>query len=149
MKSVMLILVAAAAALAPAQTLLVLNKEGTLAIVDPASKKILGTVRVGEQPHEVEVSNDGKLAFVTNYGSGPAPGNTLSVIDIAARKELHRVDLGTLRRPHGVAVAENKAYFTAEANKLIGRYDPATNQVDWLLGTGQNSTHMVMNSLNF
>jgi len=143
MKPGMLILLAAAASLAPAQTLLVLNKEGTLAMVDPASKKILGTVRVGEQPHEVEASADGKLAFVTNYGTGPAPGNTLSVIDIAARKELHRVDLGTLRRPHGVAVAGNKAYFTAEANKIVGRYDPAKNQVDWLLGTGQNSTHMV------
>jgi YVTN family beta-propeller protein len=112
-------------------------------MVDPATRKILGTVRVGEQPHEVEASNDGKLAFVSNYGTGPAPGNTISVIDIAARKELHRVDLGPLRRPHGIAVAENKAYFTAEANKIIGRYDPATNQVDWLLGTGQNSTHMV------
>jgi YVTN family beta-propeller protein len=142
MKSLMLILLAAAAT-ASAQTLLVLNKEGTLAIIEPGSKKILGTVRVGEQPHEVEVSTDGKLAFVTNYGTGPAPGSTLSVIDIAARKELHRVDLGTLRRPHGVAVAENKAYFTAEANKIIGRYDPASNQVDWLLGTGQNTTHMV------
>ena len=73
MKSAMLILLAAAAALAPAQTLLVLNKEGTLAIVDPATKKILGTVRVGEQPHEVEVSTDGKLAFVSNYGTGPRP----------------------------------------------------------------------------
>ena len=58
MKSLMLILLAAAAT-APAQTLLVLNKEGTLAIVEPATKKILGTVRVGEQPHEVEVSTDG------------------------------------------------------------------------------------------
>jgi YVTN family beta-propeller protein len=143
MKATMLILLAAASSLAPAQTLLVLNKEGTLAMVDPATRKVLGTVRVGEQPHEVEASNDGKLAFVSNYGTGPAPGNTISVIDIAARKELHRVDLGPLRRPHGIAVAENKAYFTAEANKIIGRYDPATNQVDWLLGTGQNSTHMV------
>src|ERR1044072_4682913 len=104
MKSLILVLLTAAA-LAPAQTLLVLTKEGTLSIVNPATKKILGTVRVGEQPHEVEASTDGKLAFVTNYGTGPAPGNTLSVIDIAARKELHRVNLGTLQRPHGVAVA--------------------------------------------
>src|SRR5215831_13861757 len=118
------VMLLAGTVLGSAETLLVLNKEGTLAIIDPVSKKILGTVRVGEQPHEVEASSDGKLAFVSNYGTGPAPGNTLSVIDIAARKELHRVQLGPLQRPHGVAVAENKAYFTAEANKLIGRYDP-------------------------
>jgi hypothetical protein len=28
-------------------------------------------------------------------------------------------------------------------NKLIGRYDPAANQIDMLLGTGQDTTHMV------
>src|SRR5262249_52890482 len=56
----------------------------------------------------------------------------------------HRVDLGALRRPHGVSVSGGKLYFTAEANKLIARYDPASDKVDWLLGTGQNTTHMVL-----
>lgn len=139
----LLVALMVAAALAPAQTLLVLNKEGSLAIVDPGTKKILGTVRVGDQPHEVDVSADGKIAFVTNYGTGPN-GNTLSVIDIPGRKELHRVDIAPLSRPHGVWAAGNKAYFTAEGNKIVGRYDPATNKVDMLLGTGQNSTHMVL-----
>ena len=131
-----------AAALAHAQTLLVLNKtDATLSIVDPQSNKILGRVPTGEGPHEV--TTDGKLAFVGNYG-GQTPGSTLSVIDLAAKKELHRVDLGPLRRPHGMFYRDGKVYFTAELNKLIARYDPPTNQVDWLLGTGQNTTHMVM-----
>jgi YVTN family beta-propeller protein len=138
---------AMSAPLAPAQTpspaLLVLNKEGTLAIVDPATRKVMGRVPTGESPHEAVTSTDGKLAFASNYG-GTTPGNSLSVIDLATQKELHRVDLGTLRRPHGLAFADGKLYFTAETNKLIGRYDPAANQVDWLLGTGQNTTHMVM-----
>src|ERR1051325_4519181 len=144
MKLASLAALAAAAGLASAETLLVLNKEGSLAIVDPASKKVLGTVRTGDQPHEVEASADGKLAFVSNYGGGNAPGNSLSVIDIAARKELHRVDLTPLSRPHGLSAVGNKVYFTAEASKIVGRYDPATNKVDLMLGTGQNSTHMVL-----
>jgi YVTN family beta-propeller protein len=128
---------------APGATLLVLNKEdATLAIVDPASGKVLGTVPTGEGPHEV--ATDGKLAFVGNYGTGPAPGKTLSVIDIAARKELHRVDVTPLQRPHGIFASEGKVYFTAEANRLVARYDPAANRVDWLMGTGLNTTHMVM-----
>jgi len=127
---------------APAQTLLVLNKEGSLAFIDPNSKKILGLVRTGNGPHEVET--DGKVACVSNYGGGQAPGTTLSVIDIASQKEIHRVELGALRAPHGIFVADGKCYFTAEANKAIGRYDPATRQVDMVLGTGQNGTHMVM-----
>src|SRR5713101_477134 len=129
---------------APSPALLVLNKEDrTLAIVDPATNKVVGSVPVGDGPHEVTVSSDGKFAFVGNYG-GREPGNTISVIDLGQRKELRRVDLGPLRRPHGMFFADGKVYFTAEINKLIGRYDPAANQIDWLLGTGQNSTHMVM-----
>ncbi len=132
------------AAQTPSPALLVLNKEDrTLAIVDSSAGKVVGTVPVGEGPHEVTVSTDGKLAFVGNYGSRE-PGNTISVIDLAQRKELRRVDLGPLRRPHGMFFADGKVYFTAEINKLIGRYDPASNQIDWLLGTGQNTTHMVM-----
>jgi YVTN family beta-propeller protein len=138
------LLMAAALASASAQTLLVLNKEGSLAIVDPAAGKVLATVRTGEQPHEVAASTDGRLAFVSNYGSGDAPGHTLSVIDIAARKEIHRVDLSPLSRPHGLWAVKGKCYFTAEANKAIGRYDPAANKVDMILGTGQNRTHMVL-----
>ena len=35
-------------------------------------------------------------------------------------------------------------YFTAEGYKSIGRYDPATNQIDWWHGIGQNRTHMLV-----
>jgi YVTN family beta-propeller protein len=139
----LLLAAGSAAAQAPSPALLVLNKEGLLAIIDPASRKVVGSIRTGDSPHEVAVSSDGRLAFAANYG-GSTPGNSISVIDLAARKELRRVDLGSLRRPHGLAFAGGKLYFTAEVNRLIGRYDPATNQIDWLLGTGQSTTHMIM-----
>lgn len=134
---------AAGAADVPSPALLVLNKEGSLAIVDPATRKVLATVRTGYMPHETTVSTDGKLAFVSNYGGGNTPGNTISVIDLAAQKEIHRVDLGVLRSPHGLSFAGGKLYFTAETSKIIGSYNPAADQVDWLLGTGQNTTHMI------
>ena len=139
-------LAAAAAVFAaetPSAALLVLDKGGALAIVDPSTGEVVAKVRTGDDPHEVAASSDGKLAFVSNYGTGTAPGRTLSVIDLAAQKELHRVDLAPLARPHGLDFAGGKLYFTCEANKVIGRYDPATNLVDWVLGTGQNTTHMV------
>jgi YVTN family beta-propeller protein len=126
----------------PHPALLALNKEGTLAIVNPITKQVIAKVRVGESPHEAAATADGKLAFVSNYGSA-TPGSTISVIDLIAQKEIHRVDLGTLRRPHGLAVFDGKLYFTCEVNKIIGRYDPARNQIDWLLGTGQDQTHMI------
>ena len=130
------------AAPAPTPALLVLNKvDATLAIVDPTSGQVTGKVATGEGPHEVVT--DGTRAFVSNYGA-QTPGGTLSVIDLSSQKEVRRVDLGPLRRPHGLAMADGKIYFTAEVNRLVARYDPSSDRVDWLLGTGQTSTHMVI-----
>jgi YVTN family beta-propeller protein len=127
--------------------LLVLNKtDATLAIVEPVSGSVLGRVATGSGPHELVVSTDGKIAFASNYGAGPAPGHTISMIDIATQKELRRIDTAPLERPHGLAFANGKLYFTAEANKKIARYDPAANKIDWEFETGQNTTHMVLPS---
>jgi len=132
------------AAQTPSPALLVLDKEDNmLSIVDPASLKTVARIPTGEGPHEIAISDDGKVAFVGNYGARTS-GNTLSVIDLTAQKELHRVDLGALRRPHGITFEEGKVWFTAEQNRLVARYDPASNQVDWLLGIGQNGTHMLL-----
>jgi YVTN family beta-propeller protein len=130
----------------PSPALLVLHKgENAMAIVDPASGQVVGHVSTGQDPHELAVSDDGKLAFASNYaGPGPRGGNSISVIDIANRKELHRVDLSPLSRPHGLWFSDGKLYFTAEGSMAIARYDPATNKVDWLLGLGQDRTHMIL-----
>ena len=134
---------AALAQSTPSPALLVLNKtDSTLAIVDPTTHRVTARVPTGPQPHEVAVSADGRTAFVTNYG-GAAPGTTLSVIDLAARTE-KRVDLGGLRRPHGIWVSGGKVYFTAEDSRAIGRYDPATGKVDATYNTNQDGTHMVL-----
>jgi YVTN family beta-propeller protein len=128
----------------PAPALLVLHKgDSAMAIVDPDTGAVLGRAPTGRDPHELAVSEDGKLAFATNYAGGQG-GNSLSVIDIAARTERYHVELAPLARPHGLSVAGGKVYFTAEANLVIGRYDPAANKVDWILGTGQERTHMIV-----
>ena len=125
--------------------LLVLNKEdAALAFVNPATGQVLAKVPTGEGPHELVVSTDGKTAFASNYGTGPAPGHTISMIDVATQKELRRIDVAPLSRPHGLAFVAGKLYFTAEANRKIARYDPAANKVDWEFETGQNGTHMVL-----
>jgi YVTN family beta-propeller protein len=127
----------------PSTALLVLAKrDSSLAIVDPATLKVVGRVPAGPDPHEVIASPDGKFAYISNYGGGAY--NTLSVADLVAQRPLPPVDLGVLRGPHGLWFAGGKLYFTAEANKVIGRYDPSTGKVDWVLGTGQNRTHMIV-----
>jgi len=125
---------------------LVLNKnEASMTIYDAVSMTSLGNVGVGEGPHEVVVSQDGKTAYVANYGA-QTPGSTLSVIDLKSMKETRRVDLSPLIRPHGIQEINGKIYFSAEASRAIARYDPAVNKVDWIMGTGQDASHMVVGS---
>ena len=133
--------VLASAASTPANALLVLEKaQNTLVIVDPTNLTIVARVPVGKDPHEVAVSDDGKTAYVSNYSNG----TTITPVDLVAQKPLPPIELGALRAPHGVWFAGGKLYFTAEGAKVVGRYDPATQKIDWVMGTGQNRTHMVV-----
>ncbi len=126
----------------PKQALLVLSKQAhTLAIVNPDNLQVLARVPVGDDPHEVIASADGRTAYVSNYGFGAF--HTLAVIDLVGQKALPSIDLGPLRGPHGLAFVQGKLWFTAEVAKVIGRYDPAAGKVDWVLGIGQNRTHML------
>ncbi len=153
--SLLLLTSAATQEKTPHPALLVVSKgDNALVIVDSTSLKILAKVGVGTMPHEVAASADGKLALVTNYGPHQ-DGTSLSLIDLNAQKEIHRVDLtnltgpqgenwGGLIGPHGVQFFDGKFYFTAEASKKIARYDPAANRVDWVQNIGQNRTHMLV-----
>jgi DNA-binding beta-propeller fold protein YncE len=121
-----------------------LNKaDSSLALIDPISMKVIAKVPTGSDPHEVVLSTDGKTAIVSNYGA-QTPGSSLSVIDVATAKEIRRVDLTPLMRPHGLQFLGGKVYFTSETNRVIARYDPAADKVDWIMGTGQNGSHMVV-----
>jgi YVTN family beta-propeller protein len=145
-----IVLTVAGSAIMHAQTakpvLAVLNKaENTLAFVDPISMKVTGKIPTGNGPHEVVFSEDGKTAFVSNYGD-QNPGSSLCVVDVATAKEIRRMDVLPLMRPHGLKVIGGKLYFTAEVNRAIARYDAVSNKIDWMMGTGQNGSHMVVGS---
>jgi YVTN family beta-propeller protein len=129
----------------PSSTLLILAKsDNTVSIVDPTTLQVLARIPSGPDPHEITASDDGKLAYISNYGGVDSTLNTISVVDLAARKARPAIDLGALHSTHGLDFASGKLYFTAETNKVIGRYDPASKRVDWVLGTGQDRTHMIV-----
>jgi YVTN family beta-propeller protein len=139
-----IVLLASTPAAQSGRMLLVLNKtDATLAFVNPATNAVVATAATGDGPHEIVVSTDGKFAFVSNYGGGEA-GNSLSMIDLAARKEVRRISVAPLSRPHGLAFHDGKLFFTSEANQVIGRYDPVADKVDAQYPTGQQTTHMVL-----
>jgi YVTN family beta-propeller protein len=142
----LLLTAATRAAETPSAALLVLDKtDNTLVIVDPARLQPVARVPAGEDPHEVVVSDDGRLAYISNYGAYgfPSPLHTISVVDLVTQKALPPIDLGSLTAPHGLALAGGRIYFTAEGSKSVGSYDPASRRIDWVFRTGQDGTHMI------
>ncbi len=126
----------------PKRSLLALSKaDHVLAIVDPATLKVVARIPVGEDPHEVIASSDGKTAYVTIYGGGSL--HELNVLDLISQKPLTNIDTRPLLGPHGITFIDGKVWFTAEGSKTVGRYDPATGKLDWSMGTGQDRTHMI------
>lgn len=99
-----------------AQTILAVQEgKGQMTIFRPGDGQTT-VIPLGEKPHEIELSPDGKTAYVTNFGLLEAntkigtPGTTISVIDIAGRRERTRFHLpeGPAKAPHGLKLRPPK-----------------------------------------
>jgi len=122
--------------------LLALSKsDHTLAIIDPASNRVLAHVPVGNDPHEVIAAADGKTAYVSSYGGGSF--HELDIIDLISMRSLKTIDTRPLFGPHGLVFTDGKVWFTAEGSKAVGCYNPSSGKVEWSMGTGQDRTHMI------
>jgi YVTN family beta-propeller protein len=125
--------------------LLVANKEdATLSIVQVASRRTLAVVPTGAGPHEVSTSPDGRWAVVSNYGIKGQPGNSLTVVDLAARSVARTIDLGEYHRPHGSAfLPDGRLVVTSETSEALVVVDVARGAVERAIATGQKVSHMV------
>lgn len=136
----------AAPEVAAAQRFVVVNKSAsTLSIVDAVTRSELATVRTGFAPHEVAVSRDGRFAYVSDYGTGPEPGNTVTIVDVAGAARIGTIPLGSHTRPHGITVADDgTVWVTTEGSQHLLQLDPGERTILKAVRTGQNVTHMVV-----
>lgn len=119
----------------------------TVMIIDPATKATLATLPTGTGPHEIAVAPGARRAVVANYGDKGAPGSTLTVIDLDARKVARTVDLGEHRRPHGLAfLPSGELLVTVEQSQAVLVVDIDAGKVVRVIKTDQQGTHMVVAS---
>ena len=133
---------------ARAGLLVVANQQGASAtILDAATLKTVATVPVGQGPHEVAFSTDGRWAVVTNSGVQGTAGNTLSVIDLAAETPsvVRTIDLGQYQRPHGAAFVQSgmKLLVTSETSQRLLLLDFISGRIDTAMATNGRGSHMV------
>jgi YVTN family beta-propeller protein len=127
----------------PASGLLYVTTEldQTVTVVDPKTRKIVGTVPTGQpESHMLALSHDGRRGYTANVGPG-----TVSVLDMVGQKTLAVIPVsGHVQR---IAVsADDKLVFTADQTKpQMAVIDAATNKVKtWValpgLGYGAAAT---------
>jgi DNA-binding beta-propeller fold protein YncE len=113
----------------------------TVTIVDPQTRKIVGTVPTGaEESHMLAISHDGKRGYTANVGPG-----TVSVLDLVGRKTVAVIPVSKMVQRITVS-ADDKLVFTSDQIKpQLAVIDAATNQVKtWValpgLGYGTAAT---------
>jgi YVTN family beta-propeller protein len=128
-----------------AGTLVVANKsEATVSLVDTQTGEIRATLPTGNAPHEVDVSPNGVLALVGNYGTREEPGSSLTVVDVPAAKVVRTIDLEQYSRPHGIVWLDNEhAVVTVEENRALIRVDVDKAEVEQAIATDAEISHMV------
>src|SRR5207237_456560 len=69
--------------------LVVSQGPGELAVINPGTHTVIGTVTVGTQPNWIAASSDGNTAYVTNEGS-----NSVTVVDVEKQRVLATIPVG-------------------------------------------------------
>jgi YVTN family beta-propeller protein len=127
-----------------------------LALVDPATEKVLVKLPTGRGPHEVAVSPDGRTAYVSNFGrysvypagdtAHDKAGDTITVVDLVDRKVKTTFDLGTHTGPHGMVASHDGKilWVTSEAPQSVLELDSATGTVLHAWNTNQVRSHMIV-----
>jgi YVTN family beta-propeller protein len=159
----LVVFLAASAFVSPARAdtvVVVCKSDFQLALVDPATEKVLVKLPTGLGPHEVAVSPDGRTAYVSNFGRYsvyPAgdtqhdkAGNTITVVDLVDRKVKATFDLGTHTGPHGMIVSHDGklVWVTTETPQAVLELDSSTGKILHVWNTTQERSHMIVATPN-
>jgi YVTN family beta-propeller protein len=137
---------------AMSESLLVANQhDQSLSVIDTATNKVVATIPVGGVTgHEVAVSPDGKTAYVPIYGNAGVgragtDGAEISVIDLATRKIVGKVEFDHGVRPHCPIYDRHSGMLlvTTELDKSVTIIDPKTLKIVGSIPTGQEQSHML------
>nr|BCW99978.1 MAG: hypothetical protein KatS3mg041_0025 [Bacteroidota bacterium] len=130
----------------PSGSALVLNKsDGTVWKINLRTGALEARWIVGEGPHEVLLSPDGRRAVVSLYGTSTRPGSALAVLDLEGREPVRYVPLGSYSRPHGLAWWRGDTVLvTAEAQARLLVLSLQEGRIQKALPTEARVSHMVV-----
>jgi YVTN family beta-propeller protein len=130
--------------------LIAIDKRGSHALFfDPSSLELLARLPLLARPHEVALSADHRLAYVSIYGNGvygnnTEPGRAIVVIDLAARAVVATLDVSPFRAPHGLQLGPDRLlYASCDQSGVIAVLDPAAERLVGSIQAGSTGPHMI------
>jgi YVTN family beta-propeller protein len=114
------------------------SHDGTVSIIDVASKKVTQTLAVGtKMANRLKFASDGKLALISDLRSGD-----VAVFDVATRKQIKRIPVG--RGAAGILVASDgaRAYVAVSPDNNVAVIDLRTLAVTGRIATGHGPDGM-------
>ncbi|HVG26971.1 MAG TPA: hypothetical protein VM865_05150 [Acidobacteriaceae bacterium] len=107
----------------------------TVTIVDPATRKIVGTVPTGApQSHMLVLSHDGSRGYTANVGAG-----SVSALDMLGRKTIAVIPVSPVVQRISISADDKHVFTSDQKTPRLAVIDTATNKISgWvtLPGTG-------------
>ena len=126
--------------------ILVANQQSASASLIDLKDDSARVIAVGTGPHEAVFAPSGRIAVVTIYGVGGAPGNQLAVVDPIKGVVTRTISLGEYTRPHGAMFLprdETRVAVTSETTQNLVIVNIAEGKVEQAISTGAAGSHMV------
>ncbi|HUS06084.1 MAG TPA: YncE family protein [Bryobacteraceae bacterium] len=149
LKTLLSLALAGFALFAQSSYLILQKGASSLAYYSPDGR-LLATVPTGQHPHEMVLSPDGKYLYTTDNGTmrienAGIGGNSISMIDIAARRKVADISLGPYHRPHGIAIDSTggRLFVTTEMPDALLAIDTLRRSVIRRYDTRGKTPHMV------
>jgi len=130
--------------------LVAIDKRGSHAyFLDPETYQEISRLPLTARPHEIALSADRTLAYVSIYGNGvygnnTEPGNTIVVVDLGARRQVGSLDVSPYKAPHGIVLgADGTLYASCDQSGVIALVDPTTERLKGAIQVESTGPHMI------
>jgi DNA-binding beta-propeller fold protein YncE len=128
---------------------------GRVTLLDARSGAHRGSVKIGESPHEIAISPDGRFAYVSNFGLSDkdraigVPGESVSMVDLVSLTERQRLETTPYKAPHGVKVrpgAADQVYVNAEEGDVMLVFSGSSGKVLRQFGVPKDTHNFVFSA---
>jgi YVTN family beta-propeller protein len=131
--------------------LLAIDKRGSKALFfDPATYQEVSRLDLPARPHELAISADHRLAYVTIYGLGvysnnEQPDHRIVVLNLETRQQVGEMSVSPYVAPHGIMLGPNDGliYASCDQSGVVAVLDPAEGTLLGAIEIGSTGAHMI------